>query len=610
MLELIKKIKPLFSPEERRRLYWLFVPILMMAFIQVLGVASIMPFIAVLASPSMIETNRWLRWAYDAFNFSSPHNYLVCLGLAVLIVLVFSSALSALTTRAILRFTHTLSHSLSTRLVVDYVNRPYLFFAARNSADLNKNVLTEVQQVVTGMILPAIEMMAKIIVSICLITLLVVVEPLLAIVMTLLLGSVYYAFYAIVRKRLAKSGDVRVVMNRARYKVAAELFGGIKEIMVLGREADFTQRFKEAAKGYSMTQADLQVIAQLPRYALEVLVFGGLLIIILYYLMLRGSVAPALPLMALYAMAGYRIMPALQYIFQAGTRMKFYLPAIDALYEDTLGDRWRSSHDKGDEPDIVFNNEVELSNVTFSYPGSLSCAVRNVSIRIQRNSTTALVGPTGSGKTTLVDLILGLLETSSGSVLVDGKELDRKSRYAWCRNIGYVPQQIFLADESLQRNIAFGVQERQIDQEAVERAAQIANINDFILSLERGYGTVIGERGIRLSGGQRQRIGIARALYHDPDILIMDEGTSALDGMTEEAVMQALDNLGHEKTILLIAHRLSTVRQCDRIYYLENGMIVSEGTYDELIATSDKFRAMARLTTINKSHGQDILYNP
>jgi len=593
MLKTAKKISALLTTKDRQRMLWISCAILVMAFIEVIGVASIMPFMAVLASPELIESNRWLQWVYRLGAFGTAHTFLMFLGVSVLTILIFSNVFTALTTRGIVRFTRRLDCSLSSRLVADYVRRPYLFFVSRNSADLNKNILTEVSQVVSGVIFPSIEMSAKIVVSFFMVALLVAVEPMLAVVMVVFIGGIYSGLYAAVKHRIAKSGQIRVKMNRQRYQVTSELFGGIKEIMALGREADFTHRFSIAANSYAATQADFQMISQLPRYALETLVFGGLLFIILYYMAVRGSVANALPLMALYAMAGYRIMPAMQYVFRSVTQIRFYLPAVDILYNDFRSLELGHEDDKK-EFVIKYDYGIELRCVDFKYPGAQSKALSNVSVVIPKNSTVAFVGSTGSGKTTLVDVILGLLEPISGSVMVDGKELDREHIRVWRNKIGYVPQHIFLADDTVERNIAFGISQDEISCEVVENAARIANIRDFVRGLEKGFNTVIGERGVRLSGGQRQRIGIARALYHDPDILIMDEGTSALDGMTEKAVMQAIDNLAHDKTIILIAHRLTTVRYCDQIYHLEGGRIVNSGTYDELMSSSAMFRAMAQ----------------
>jgi len=314
--------------------------------------------------------------------------------------------------------------------------------------------------------------------------------------------------------------------------------------------------------------------------------------VVLYLIAQSGSFASAMPIIALYAFAGYRLMPALQQIYGAVTQLRFAGPALDALHADLM--ILQPAHPNPSQDDIVLKQAITLNDVQYRYPNAPQLALKNLSLTIPAKSTVGLVGTTGSGKTTTVDLILGLLEAQQGTLEVDGQVITEHNRRPWQRAIGYVPQQIYLADDTVAANIAFGVNAKDIDQHAVERAAKIANLHDFVASeLPQQYQTTVGERGVRLSGGQRQRIGIARALYHNPQVLILDEATSALDNLTEQAVMEAVHNLGHEITVILIAHRLSTVRQCDRIYLLERGEVRTSGTYDELIASNQQFAAMA-----------------
>jgi len=313
----------------------------------------------------------------------------------------------------------------------------------------------------------------------------------------------------------------------------------------------------------------------------------------------RGGDLPAiLPVMALYAFAGSRLLPALQAVYKALSALRFGKPALDTLYlEFTEVGFGTASH--GDAPAPVrsgkfaLEDRLEFSNVSYIFPNAEAPALKDISVTIKARTTVALVGSTGAGKTTLADVILGLLPPSSGDVRVDGVSLTAENIPSWQCNIGYVPQHIFLADDTVAGNIAFGVPIEEIDHSAVERAARIAEVHDFIVSrMAEGYQTFVGERGIRLSGGQRQRIGIARALYHDPDVLVLDEATSALDNLTERAVMDAVHNLGHRKTIIIIAHRTSTVRECDRIFMLQHGSLTGEGTYDEMLESNEQFRRL------------------
>jgi len=357
-------------------------------------------------------------------------------------------------------------------------------------------------------------------------------------------------------------------------------------------EKVYVQRFASPAQTYAQHQASAQVISQLPRFALEAIAFGGMLLVVLYLMARSGGFAEALPVVALYALAGYRLMPALQQVYGAITQLRFVGPALEALHRDISDFQPFYEYENGNLQPLT--QSIAIKNIFYRYPNAARLALKDVSLNIKARTTVGLVGATGSGKTTTVDLILGLLEPNAGTLEVDGKIIDKSNRRAWQRCLGYVPQQIYLSDDTVAANIAFGVAPEAIDQIAVERAAKIANLHEFVSNeMPDGYKTSVGERGVRLSGGQRQRIGIARALYHNPQVLILDEATSALDNLTEQAVMEAVHNLGHNVTIILIAHRLSTVKECDTIFFLDKGEIHGHGTFEELTLSNERFRAMA-----------------
>lgn len=406
------------------------------------------------------------------------------------------------------------------------------------------------------------------------------------------LAVAYALVFKATRRYLARIGVERVKSNQARFTAVSEAFGASKEVKVGGLEQTFVRRFSEPAETYARHQASAQVIAQLPRFALEAIAFGGMLLVVLYLLAQKGNFANALPIIALYAFAGYRLMPALQQVYSAATQLRFAGPALDALHADLMNLQPESS--SVSQGTMVLREAIQLDGIEYTYPNASKPALKDLSLMIPAKSTVGLVGSTGSGKTTTVDLILGLLEAQKGTLSVDGQVITQENRRDWQRCLGYVPQQIYLADDTVAANIAFGLQANEIDQSAVEHAAKIANLHEFVVNeLPQQYQTTVGERGVRLSGGQRQRIGIARALYHSPQVLILDEATSALDNLTEQAVMEAVYNLGHEITIILIAHRLSTVKDCDAIFLLEKGALKAQGDYEELTLASEGFRAMA-----------------
>ena len=301
----------------------------------------------------------------------------------------------------------------------------------------------------------------------------------------------------------------------------------------------------------------------------------------------------ALPIISLYALAGYKIMPAMQQIYNSITRIRFVSPSLDQIHQDYVNLDMKKNDLK--ENSLLMKNNIILKNVYFNYPNSKTKVLNFDNLRIDVNSKVALVGSTGSGKTTTVDLLLGLIENEKTSLEIDGKVINKHNLKAWQKLIGYVPQQIYLTDNTIEANIAYGVNSINIDQEAIEQAAKISNIHDFVTNeLPQKYKTVVGERGVKLSGGQRQRIGLARALYHKPQLLILDEATSALDNFTEKAIMDSLKELDGKITIIMVAHRLSTVKDCDKIFVLDNGKIKASGTFNELVQTNDFFNSMSK----------------
>jgi ABC-type multidrug transport system fused ATPase/permease subunit len=572
--------------------------LVLVAVAEMVGVASLMPFMAVVTNPEVIHSNRWLNAAYAALGFGSERSFLLFLGLLVLALLVTSNIVKTAGAFLTLRFHNGLNYSFSRRLLARYVARPYQFFLKHNTAELGSNVITEVNRVITGVLAPATTIVSSALVCLALIFLLVMVDPVVALVIAGVLVVAYGTLLVAARRKLSEVGKEQIRANQQRHRVAGEAMSGIKDLKVLGREITFLQRFSEHARRHAHNNVVAGLIAQLPRYALETIAFGGILLVVMY-LVSRGEQGTHIaPMLALYAFAGYRLMPALQNLFASITSMRYAAPSLEVLYHDLGGEQIGAVDSMARleqilrAPVLPFTRELRLRRLSFCYEGASSPALRDLDIAIPALTSVGIVGPTGCGKTTAVDIILGLLSPTAGQFLVDGVQISARNLASWQKNLGYVPQHIYIADDTIARNIAFGMPDEAIDMAAVRRAARIANLTDFIeRELPEGYATAVGERGVRLSGGQRQRIGIARALYRDPSVLVMDEATSALDGITEESVMDALHSLSRKKTIIVIAHRLTTVRECDAIYLLEKGRIVAQGTYPDLMRDSAWFRA-------------------
>jgi ATP-binding cassette, subfamily B, bacterial PglK len=594
LIDSLRKLNALLSPGERKRAWIVVLMMLVLALTEVAGVASVMPFVTLLMNPNSVETNPYLRVVYQWFGYSNPEAFLFPAGLLVLLLFVGTLALKALTTYAIVRFSTMRLHTLACRLLAAYLRQPYEFFLGRNTAALAKSILSEATEVANGVLVPAMRLLSGAFVAAALFALLVAIEPILALVVAAVLGGIYAVSYLLTRDFTGRVGAARLQANRRRFILTNEILSAVKELRVLGREAAYLDRFHGPSLRFARYHASGIVVRELPRYAIEAIAFGGMLGALLYLLRRQGGVHDALPLVALYGFAGYRLLPILQQVFSNLSYLRFGRAAIDALYADLVQKAAREVEASVVVP-LRLSDGLRLERVSYQYPDAQRSALTNIDVTIRAGSNVAFVGRTGAGKTTVIDIILGLLVPTEGRVLVDNQPLGRGTMRPWQRNVGYVPQSTFLADDTVAANIALGLPNEQIERDRVERAARVAHIHDFIVSkLRDGYETVVGERGIRLSGGERQRLAIARALYHDPDIIVFDEATSALDDATERAVMEAIYGLGSEKTIITIAHRLSTVRNCERIYVLDQGRLVDEGSFEALSARSTAFRRLAQ----------------
>ncbi len=595
-MKIIKKFLYLLSHQERKRAYLLMVMILIMALLDMLGVASIMPFIAVLSNPELIETNVMLNKMFKVsgrFGVETNQQFLFLLGIFVFLFLVISLSFRALTHYAQVRFLSLREYSIGKRLVEGYLHQPYSWFLNRHSAEIGKTILSEAGKIVGKGLSPLISLISQGAVTIALISLLLLVDPKLTIIVGLTLGTAYGLIYKFSRSYITQIGKESLKVNEWRFAALSEAFNATKEIKLGGLEEIYIKRFSEPSKILANYKTSVSIVGQIPRFALEAVTFGGMILVALYLMSQSGTFTKAVPILGLFAFAGYRLLPSLQHIYNDIILIRFTIPALDSVYDDLKSLQPYNSSEN--QKSMILNENITLKNICYNYPKASKTSLKNINFSIQACSTVGLVGATGSGKTTTVDIILGLLEPQKGRLEVDGKKIDKNNLRSWQQTIGYVPQQIFLSDDTIAANIAFGTDPKDVNQEAVKYASKIANLHEFVTNeLPLQYKTKIGENGIRLSGGQRQRIGIARALYYDPQILILDEATSALDNLTERAVMEAVQKLKKNITIILIAHRLSTVKNCDNIFLLEKGELKEQGTFEELIQNSDLFRATAK----------------
>jgi ABC-type multidrug transport system fused ATPase/permease subunit len=580
--------------------------------LEIVEVGSLGPFMAMASDPDMVNRQPLLAFLYRIGGFEGRNNsdivFLIFLGIVIFVLIIAVTVFRTSVLYIAYRFTANRRYTLSVRLFRQYLFQPYQFFLNHNTGELSKNLLSEVDMVINSVLRPAMDMFTRGMMALAIFIFLVILNPLVAVLVASVFGVLYFGLYAFVRPRLNRHGKDARESNRLRYKASAEAFGGIKELKIMGKEPFFITAYSQGARRFAASQAANQILSTLPTQVIQSLAIGFAIALVVLFLAVSNSLVEILPLLTVYAFAVVRLVPNIQHIFQSAANIRYSGHTVDALYRDmttlTLPSEISSKKVPVMVSDVLpFTRSIELKGIQFSYPVSREPVLKGINLAIAKNTAVAFAGTTGCGKTTLVDVIMGLLEPTEGSINVDGLPVivppegkdNRMSIALWQRNFGYVPQQIYLSDDTVAANIAFGIPENLQDAAAVEQAAKVANLHEFIIrELPQGYNTLVGERGIRLSGGQRQRVGIARALYHDPNILVMDEATSALDSVTEDAVMEAIHNLMHTKTIIIIAHRLSTIRECDVINLMEQGRITASGTYDELLQNSAQFRALAK----------------
>ena len=583
-MKIFKKLLFFLSPQEKQKANFILILILIMALTDMIGVASIIPFMAVLTNPGIIETNSVLNKLFDLLNIfgvNAINEFIFVLGILVFVLLIFSLSLKAITSYFQYRFIMMCDYSLGKRLIETYLRQPYSWFLDKNSAELGKSILSEAALIAQQGIGPLMNLIAQGAVTFALIILLILVDLKLALIISLVIGGAFFSIAYFFTKFINRIGKERFITNQQRFKIVNEAFGAFKETKLGGLEDFFIKKYSHNAFKNAKHQASMSILGELPRFFIEAVAFGGMLLLVLYIISQNGIFVDAIPLISVYAFAGYRLIPSIQRVYNAINSLKFADTAISNLYSDLKN--LKTSEINVDQKILQFNKSITLNNISYCYPNSSRFSLKDVKITIPVRKTIGIIGATGSGKTTIVDVILGLLDAQKGTLEIDNNIISKKNIKNFQRLIGYVPQNIFLTDDTIASNIAFGVDPNNIVPQSIERSSKIANLHDFVINeLPEQYNTVIGERGIRLSGGQRQRIGIARALYHDPKILILDEATSALDNNTEEVVMEAINKLSKNITIILIAHRLNTVKNCDIIFKFDKGQLVDQGSFNEL----------------------------
>lgn len=568
-----KKLWQLLTSNQRRAAIVLFVLMLIGMVMETLGLGLVIPVLALMTQsdlaskyPSMVP---WLN------SIGNPsHKHLIIVGMLTLVgVYAFKALFLAFLAWRQAHFAYGLQANLSQRLFEGYLRQPYTFHLQRNSAQLIRNTISQVSSI-TSVIQQGILLSTEVLVLLGISAMLLVVEPLGAILVVSALGLAAWGFNQLSRNRILRWGTALQFHEGLRIQHLQEGLGGAKDVKLLGRESDFLTQYQQHNTGSARVSQRQATLQALPRLWLELLAITGLASLVLVIIWQGKPLDTLLPTLGLFAAAAFRLMPSVNRVLGAVQNVRFSLPVIDTLHSELylLG----NTKDQLLGQPLPFKNTLVLDNINFQYPSTAAKALCSISLTVPKGSSIGFIGSSGAGKSTLVDIILGLLTPSSGRVLVDGLDIQTNLR-GWQDQIGYVPQSIYLTDDTLRRNVAFGLPNGQIDETAVWCAIRAAQLEQFVNDLPLGLDTVVGERGIRLSGGQRQRIGIARALYHDPSVLVLDEATSSLDSATERGVMDAVRALKGGKTFIIVAHRLSTVEHCDHLFRLDRGIVVEKG---------------------------------
>jgi ATP-binding cassette, subfamily B, bacterial PglK len=597
MVKLVKKLFYIFSNHEKIQIGIIFLLMLIGAGLETISIGLIPSFVSLLGNPKIINQQMILHWLYIQSGATSNQIFLLWISIVLLAIYLIKNIYLALLTYWQYFFLYVKQVSLSSRLLRSYLNSSYTFHLQRNSADLVHNVTSEVPQIFSGVLIPLLILVTEIMVMICIGILLAIAEPVSSAFAAIFLGLSIFWLNGTIRKQMSEQGLIRQEQGGRMIQWVNQGLGGIKETKVLGREQFFLNAFQRSTDAFSKASLYVGLANQLPNLFIDTMLITAVLLIVIFSLIQGREIQSILPMLSLFAIAALRLMPSAKRIVSTITNIIYFRYSVDLIYQDLISleikTNLQTSINQSQMFPIKLQKSIELQNIQFQYPNSSKPSLLDISLVIPKGASIAFIGSSGAGKTTIIDIILGLLTPSQGKILVDGKNI-LHNLDSWQKQIGYIPQNIYLSDDTIRSNIAFGLTTDEIREEQVLAAVKASQLEELVYNLPDKLDTLVGERGIRLSGGQRQRIGIARALYHNPEVIVMDEATAALDNTTEREFMNALESMSGQKTMIMIAHRLSTVKNCDRLYLMKNGIVEDVGTYNELLERNREFQTMAQ----------------
>ena len=574
------KLGYIFTAKDKRKIAILLVAVVIGSFLELLGVTIFMPFINIISNPQTIQRTWYLKLFYDGLHFSSTKNFMIALSCAIIAVYLIKNIYLIVEKNCIYKFSYSTQMRLSTRLLETYMKEPYTFHLNKNIASLQRTIQEDTGRFMQ-VVLYFMELATELVVCLTLGIYLLFVSKSITIIVVSLLVVFVGTFLACTRRYSNQLGRDNQAYQGKIYQWMNQALGGIKEIKILERDSFFIDEYQKYYAKFARGLRLSRTISILPKYLVEAVAITGLLIAIIVKMTFgEADLVYYIPQLTVFAVAAFRLMPSVGRINEYATNMLYAFPSVDLIYKDLVEIEdyvEKQDHEVAEKWNL--KNAIEVKDVTYYYPDTEEPVIDGASLTIEKGKTVAFIGASGAGKTTMVDIILGLLVPQKGVVMADEINVHKKPK-TFHAQIGYIPQVIYLSDDTIRNNIAFGIKEAQIDEAAVQAAVEKAQLTEFINSLPHGLDTIVGDRGVRLSGGQRQRIGIARALYHDPEILVLDEATSALDNETESAVMEAIDHLQGLKTMIIIAHRLTTIRNVDKIYEVGEGKVCERSKAD------------------------------
>ena len=592
MLTSARKIWQIFDATTKRRAFILLFMMILGSIAEAISVGMVFPLIQVALAPGEAADNFFVALIVDRLGIS-PGESVTFLFAAMFGFFLLKNAYLLFLVHEQGRFIWDTLASLWRRMYQRYLGQPYQFHMDRNSSELINNISSTLRGMFYSFVMPVINLVTELFVAVAICGLLLWSNPLITVGVLALLTTLVAAYYFLFRQPLSRWGANQILQQKSMIQWLTQGLAGIKEVKILQQEPYFERNFVDSSKRVAHYSRRNLLVTQMPRYMAETVVIGAILVTIYYVGVVKNATEEALPLMAMFTMAAFRLMPAISRIASYMGHIRFGGAALDTIYRDLTMDTGAEESETVDLAPIAFDQHLRIEEVWFRYSESGADVLKGVSLEISRGASIALIGPSGAGKTTLADLILGLYTPTHGRILSDRSDI-AKSPQGWRRMVSCIPQKVFILDAPVWANIALGRNHADIDQDKLARILDQSQLTETVSEMPQGIDTPVGEAGARISGGQAQRIGIARSLYADADILIMDEATSALDSETEHAISKVIESMKGNKTLIMIAHRLSTVRNCDRLYYMKDGRIVDSGSFEELHNSNEEFREMVR----------------